>query len=110
MDFEKNRNSLCSDSSSNRQKIAQNKQKTDFTTKMLFGVLVLFLISEVPSGILGLISIVLGTNFRNNYFSPMIHVFYTIRLISISITFLVYYNLSEHFRTVLKSLFIGEEV
>lgn len=87
------------------QKIANIKQQTDFTTRMLFGILVAFLISEVPSGILGLCSIIRGKEFRKHYFSATIHTFNSIRLISISISFLVYYNLSQQFRTTFKAMF-----
>ncbi|XP_065209211.1 lysophosphatidic acid receptor 6-like [Planococcus citri] len=90
---------------SNEEKVTRMKKKTDFTTKMLFGVLVLFLLSEVPTGVLGLFSIIYGCQFRKHYFSPMVHVFNTIRLINISVPFFVYYNLSEQFRKTFQRLF-----
>lgn len=42
------------------------ERQTDRTTMMLLAVLLLFLLTELPQGILGLLCVILGTGFLNS--------------------------------------------
>ncbi len=45
------------------QRLVEKEKQTDRTTKMLLAVLLLFLITEAPQGLLGLLSVLLGSKF-----------------------------------------------
>lgn len=45
------------------QRLVEKEKQTDRTTKMLLAVLLLFLITEAPQGLLGLLSVLLGNQF-----------------------------------------------
>ena len=45
------------------QRLVEKEKQTDRTTKMLLAVLLLFLITEAPQGLLGLLSVLLGSQF-----------------------------------------------
>lgn len=47
------------------------QQQTDRTTKMLLCVLILFLLTEFPQAILGLLSVLLGTAFEAQCYHPL---------------------------------------
>lgn len=48
-----------------RRKGTDKERQTDRTTMMLLAVLLLFLLTEMPQGILGLLGVILGTSFFN---------------------------------------------
>lgn len=48
-----------------KRKGTDKERQTDRTTRMLLAVLLLFLVTELPQGILGLLSVILGTKFFN---------------------------------------------
>lgn len=47
------------------------EQQTDRTTRMLLAVLLLFLITEFPQAILGLLSVLIGLNFEQQCYIPL---------------------------------------
>lgn len=55
------------DSSKNKQ----DEQQTDRTTRMLLAVLLLFLMTEFPQAILGLLSVTLGEKFERQCYIPL---------------------------------------
>ncbi len=56
-------NGKAVDKSTKNNKTLEKEKQTDRTTRMLLAVLLLFLITEFPQGILGLLSALLGYNF-----------------------------------------------
>lgn len=58
----------CSGKKRKRKSTRQmdKERQTDRTTKMLLAILLLFLLTEFPQGVLGLLSVVLGTTFFDN--------------------------------------------
>lgn len=54
-----------------RKKGTDKERQTDRTTKMLLMVLLLFLMTELPQGILGLLSVILGTSFFNTCYTKL---------------------------------------
>jgi len=54
-----------------RKKSTDKERQTDRTTKMLLMVLLLFLMTELPQGILGLLSVILGTRFFNTCYAKL---------------------------------------
>lgn len=52
-------------------KTIDKEKQTDRTTRMLLAVLLLFLITEVPQGILGLLSAILGTAFFHQCYTKL---------------------------------------
>ena len=47
-------------------RLMDKERQTDRTTKMLLAILLLFLLTEFPQGVLGLLSVILGTKFFEN--------------------------------------------
>lgn len=58
-------NGKAVDKSTKTNKTLEKEKQTDRTTRMLLAVLLLFLTTEFPQGILGLLSALLGVNFFN---------------------------------------------
>lgn len=54
-----------------KRKGNDKERQTDRTTMMLLAVLLLFLVTEMPQGILGLLSAILGQNFFNKCYVPL---------------------------------------
>ncbi|RWS12819.1 sex peptide receptor-like isoform X2, partial [Dinothrombium tinctorium] len=70
-------NSLCSKLQPlpTKRNHMSSQQPSDRTTRMLLSVLLLFLITEFPSGILGLLSGIIGDVFYTNVFQPLGEIF-----------------------------------
>ncbi|XP_065209194.1 sex peptide receptor-like [Planococcus citri] len=79
------------------------RQQTNKSTTILLIVVALFILAEFPKGMLSLMRSVY------EYESPqcfsLTEIFYTVSDINSTITLLVYYSLSQQFRTTFKSLF-----
>lgn len=54
-----------------KRKGNDKERQTDRTTMMLLAVLLLFLVTEMPQGILGLLSVILGPSFFNTCYMPL---------------------------------------
>lgn len=52
-------------------KVLDKEKQTDRTTRMLLAVLILFLLTEFPQGILGLLSAIYGWQFYANCYSKL---------------------------------------
>lgn len=54
-----------------KQRQIEKEQQTDRTTRMLLAVLLLFLITEFPQAILGLLSVLIGEEFEKQCYRPL---------------------------------------
>ncbi|TMW54532.1 hypothetical protein DOY81_000326 [Sarcophaga bullata] len=81
-------------------------RRTDRTTMLLVAVLLLFLVTEFPQGILGLLSGVMQKCFFKACYPPFGELMDLLALINAAIDFVLYGLMSKQFRTTFKSLFI----
>lgn len=102
-DVEKNRKRLMarmctSENSGGRER------KTNRTTRMLLAVVILFLITEIPQGILTILS---GTidNFFMQYYTPLGDLQDILALINNGINFILYCTMSKQFRDTFFKIF-----
>uniref|UniRef100_A0A1B0BG75 G-protein coupled receptors family 1 profile domain-containing protein n=1 Tax=Glossina palpalis gambiensis TaxID=67801 RepID=A0A1B0BG75_9MUSC len=80
-------------------------RRTDRTTMLLVAVLILFLVTEFPQGILGLLSGIMEKCFFNACYPPFGELMDLLALINAAIDFVLYGLMSKQFRTTFKSLF-----
>lgn len=78
---------------------------TDRTTKMLLAVLILFLITEFPQGILALLSGILGDAFFTNCYGHLGELMDILALINGAINFILYCTMSRQFRQTFSHFF-----
>ncbi|KAK9512916.1 hypothetical protein O3M35_001227 [Rhynocoris fuscipes] len=104
MDAKRRREALTSGSKKTPRNL-ENERQTDRTTKMLLAVLLLFLITEFPQGILGLLSIILGRRFFHDCYNKLGDVMDILALINSAINFMIYCAMSRQFRTTFSLLF-----
>ncbi|XP_036140804.1 sex peptide receptor-like [Monomorium pharaonis] len=88
-----------------RRKGNDKEKQTDRTTMMLLAVLLLFLVTELPQGILGLLGVILGQSFLNTCYAMLGDVIDTLTLINSAINFILYCAMSRQFRTTFNQLF-----
>jgi hypothetical protein len=88
-----------------RRAAYKSVKRTDRTTKMLVAVLILFLITELPQGILGLLSIILGKCFFRTCYHLFGEFMDILALLNGSINFILYCSMSRQFRTTFALLF-----
>ncbi|XP_012229943.1 G-protein coupled receptor dmsr-1-like [Linepithema humile] len=88
-----------------RRKVTDKERQTDRTTMMLLAVLLLFLLTELPQGILGLLCVILGTSFFNSCYLMLGDVIDILTLINSAINFILYCAMSRQFRMTFKQLF-----
>ncbi|XP_071566171.1 G-protein coupled receptor dmsr-1 [Temnothorax nylanderi] len=88
-----------------RRKGNDKERQTDRTTMMLLAVLLLFLVTEMPQGILGLLSVILGPSFFNTCYMMLGDVIDILTLINSAINFILYCAMSRQFRTTFNQLF-----
>lgn len=77
----------------------------DRTTKMLLAILLLFLLTEFPSGILALLSGILGKDFFHNVYMNFGEMMDILALINSAINFILYCSMSRQFRDTFRKLF-----
>lgn len=80
-------------------------EKHDRTTRMLLAVLVLFLVTEFPQGILALLSGILGDAFFTNCYGHLGELMDILALINGAINFILYCVMSRQFRQTFNRLF-----
>ncbi|KAK5645400.1 hypothetical protein RI129_006700 [Pyrocoelia pectoralis] len=84
----------------------QNKeQQTDRTTRMLLAVLFLFLITEFPQAILGLLSVSIGPEFEMQCYNPLGDLMDILALTNSAINFILYCSMSRQFRSSFQAAF-----
>lgn len=81
------------------------QRRTDRTTMLLVAVLLLFLITEFPQGILGLLSGILKKCFFIQCYNRMGDMMDLLALVNAAIGFVLYGLMSKQFRTSFKSVF-----
>lgn len=84
-------------------------QPSDRTTKMLLAVLLLFLLTEFPSGILTLLSGIMGEAFFQNVYQPLGELIDILALINSGINFILYCAMSRLFRKTFSKVFCSRE-
>ncbi|KAG6456771.1 sex peptide receptor isoform X2 [Manduca sexta] len=84
----------------------QNKadKRTDRTTKMLLAVLLLFLVTELPQGILGLMSGLLGWCFFKRCYDLFGELMDFLALLNGAINFILYCTMSRQFRQTFRQM------
>lgn len=90
----------------NSTKSLRHKHQTDRTTRMLVAVLVLFLVTEIPQGVMALLSGVLGNQFFTRCYSTgMGEILDLLALLNSAINFLLYCSMSRQFRRAARTQF-----
>ncbi|XP_046401721.1 G-protein coupled receptor dmsr-1-like isoform X2 [Ischnura elegans] len=80
-------------------------RRADRTTGMLLAVLLLFLLSEVPQGVLGLLSVIIGKRFFQDCYHRLGEAMDLLVLANGAVNFVVYYTMSRQFRDTFSSVF-----
>ncbi|ESO91469.1 hypothetical protein LOTGIDRAFT_105773 [Lottia gigantea] len=83
--------------------------KTNRTTRMLLAVVILFLVTEIPQGILNLISGI-EEDFFDNVYTPLGDLMDILALINNGINFILYCTMSKQFRDTFIKLFLKDLV
>jgi hypothetical protein len=102
------KNSLVTNTSpkNDNEKIRNSaQQSSDRTTKMLIAVLIMFLVCEFPSGILALLSGLLGKVFFRNVYNNFGDLMDMLALINSAVNFVLYCLMSQQFRKTFSKLF-----
>lgn len=86
------------------------QRRTDRTTMLLVAVLMLFLITEFPQGILGLLSGLLETCFFEKCYQPFGEMMDLLALVNASVGFVLYGLMSKQFRTSFKAVFFNKRL
>ncbi|XP_046744398.1 G-protein coupled receptor dmsr-1-like [Diprion similis] len=103
-----NKSTDANDGKKTRKKPSRHMDKerqTDRTTRMLLAVLLLFLITEFPQGVMGLLSVMLGARFFDTCYVKLGEVMDILALINSAINFILYCAMSRQFRTTFNQLF-----
>ncbi|CAF4920664.1 unnamed protein product [Pieris macdunnoughi] len=85
-------------------KRSKAERRTDRTTKMLVAVLLLFLLTEFPQGILGLMSGALGRCFFKQCYDLFGELMDALALLNGAINFILYCSMSKQFRTTFRQI------
>merc|ERR550534_1207340 len=89
----------------NGNKAPVNRQKkTDRTTRLLITILLLFLATEFPQGILGVLAVVFGEDFFFECYTPLGDLMDMMALVNCSINFIIYCGMSRQFRTTFQKI------
>ncbi|XP_063227091.1 G-protein coupled receptor dmsr-1-like [Bacillus rossius redtenbacheri] len=87
------------------KQLAGKERQTDRTTRMLLAVLLLFLITEFPQGILGLLSVFLGEAFFSSCYVPLGELMDILALVNSAVNFILYCSMSRQFRATFSQVF-----
>ncbi|XP_041984961.1 G-protein coupled receptor dmsr-1-like [Aricia agestis] len=85
-------------------------KRTDRTTKMLLAVLLLFLVTELPQGILGLMSGLLGLCFFKRCYGLFGELMDFLALLNGAINFVLYCSMSRQFRQTFRQLVLQQNL
>lgn len=77
---------------------SSRKRSIDRTTRLLIAILILFLATEFPQGILGMLSAVHGVQYFHDCYIPLGDVWDAMALINSAINFILYCIMSKQFR------------
>lgn len=78
------------------------EKSCDRTTRMLLVILLLFLITEFPQGILSLLCGILGDDFFANVYAPLGDLMDIVALANCAVNFILYCTMSKQFRQTFK--------
>ncbi|XP_049765773.1 G-protein coupled receptor dmsr-1-like [Schistocerca cancellata] len=95
--------SAASSAAATRQQ--DKERQTDRTTRMLLAVLLLFLVTELPQGVLGLLSGLLGQRFFAECYVPLGELMDALALLNSAVNFILYCSMSRQFRQTFSQLF-----
>ncbi|CAH4030595.1 unnamed protein product [Pieris brassicae] len=95
-------NACANDKAKKRQ--CKGDKRTNRTTKMLLAVLLLFLVTELPQGILGLMSGALGRCFFKRCYDLFGELMDALALLNGAINFVLYCSMSRQFRMTFRQL------
>lgn len=87
-------------------KLLTKKKQADRTTRMLIAVLLLFLLTEFPQGIMGLFSALLHHHFYHYCYQRLGDLMDFLALLNSSINFILYCTMSRQFRDTFTQIFI----
>ncbi|XP_037962279.2 G-protein coupled receptor dmsr-1 isoform X2 [Plutella xylostella] len=96
--------SACPSAEKTAQRQHKADKRTDRTTKMLLAVLLLFLVTEVPQGILGLMSGLLGWCFFKRCYDLFGELMDFLALVNGAINFVLYCSMSRQFRQTFRQM------
>ncbi|CAN7941625.1 unnamed protein product [Ixodes hexagonus] len=82
-----------------------SEEARDRTTRMLLAVLLLFLVTEFPSGIAALLSGILGDDFFQHVYMNFGEVMDILALVNSAVNFVLYCSMSRQFRKAFAALF-----
>ncbi|XP_046400492.1 uncharacterized protein LOC124166836 [Ischnura elegans] len=85
--------------------VRRRRRRTERTTRMLVAVLILFLVTEFPQGVLGLMSGLLGRCFFQTCYHLFGDLMDLLALLNGSINFILYCAMSRQFRQTFAQLF-----
>ncbi|VDN22732.1 unnamed protein product [Gongylonema pulchrum] len=74
--------------------------RADRTTRMLLTILVVFLLTELPQGIMAVLSGMFSEEFRRHIYNSLGDVLDLLSLCNACTTFIIYCSMSEQFRNV----------
>lgn len=85
--------------------VTSSSSQSDRTTKMLLAILLLYLLTEAPNGIISLLVGLLGEDFQNNVYLPLGEIFDILALINSGINFILLASMSRLFRKTFCKIF-----
>lgn len=85
--------------------VASSSSQSDRTTKMLLAILLLYLVTEMPNGVISLLVGLLGESFQNNVYHPLGEMFDILALINSGINFILLASMSRLFRKTFCKIF-----
>ncbi|XP_043220574.1 G-protein coupled receptor dmsr-1-like [Amphibalanus amphitrite] len=97
--------SLLRRSTAGAAKVSAAERHAVRTTRMLLAVLLLFLATELPQGVLSLLSGVLGKGFHDQCYNKLGDLMDILALVNSSMNFIFYCSMSSQFRMTFSSLF-----
>lgn len=86
-------------------KLQRTQRRADRSSHMLIAILFLFLLTELPQCILGVLSGVLGRRFFRNCYHLFGEIMDILALLNGAINFILYCSMSEQFRSTFAELF-----
>lgn len=101
----KERRRQLTTSSGRSQRAADQERQTDRTTRMLLAVLLLFLITEFPQAIIGVLCLIFGQGFFITCYVPLGELMDIFALINSAINFILYCTMSRQFRSTFRLVF-----
>ena len=85
--------------------VTASSSQSNRTTKMLLAILLFFLVSELPTGIVYLLIGLLGDEFRDSVYQPLGDIFDILALVNASINFILLATMSRLFRKTFCKIF-----